>query len=89
MPPMMMKACTAMRVAMPTERIFSKGCSATTARRSAEPTSRRKQMRIAVPPTRPSSSPMAAKIEVGGDHRDPLGVAEPRPVPVSPPWARA
>ena len=89
-PPMMTNVCTPRIVARPAANSFENGRSAWTAMRNPLPTSSRKHDDArATVPSRPSSSPMAAKMKSVDATGIMSGLPSPRPVPAKPPVPNA
>ncbi len=86
-PPMMMNAWTPTIVVRPTASSFSKVRSVRSAMRRPAPMISRYDIRIAVAPIRPSSSPMAAKMKSFCASGTLSGLPRPSPVPTTPPSA--
>ena len=86
---MMMNDCTPISTVSPVASNRSNGTSVCSAMRKPAPIISRKASSTALAPTRPSSSPMAAKMKSVSDSGMRLGLPRLRPVPVTPPAENA
>ncbi len=88
-PPTITNVCTPMIIVSPPANSFENGRSAWSAMRNPLPMRRRKAVRIATVPSRPSSSPIAANtksVDAAGIF---WGLPSPSPVPANPPVPNA